>query len=1540
MGVRGDMESGGSLHRARNGESSMVYAAHVLKTPLLPFEKQLIESIGATEEEYRYLVAEVLRRGNTRPAGYENIPDIQATGVEIVAATFWTNLAVGLTLMAISYLLTPKPKGPRAQERRELESINNAGRFSPTFGFDSQAELANYGASIPIIFSNARYDASSNYVSGGILVSPKMVWSRMQSYGTQQGVKLAFVVGEEGTPLNGIEAPLLSGVFIGNNPLDDLYRNAFAFYWRRHTHSSPGSRVQIGDLKYGSRGSISSGDPDTHQDILICPTSVENDTGFSSAYSLSNSTEFGCYAPIPNGSIYRVNWRIISMIGDNDNSDALAWERIKIAGTYSKGEDRDNILKGHDHEFHTDGTGRNYSRRMGILYYHRGGAGGSGITASDTEVVKIIDDVQVDDVCEFHIMPSDQNIRKDIYHSGKNTNVSVEDINSEINSQREAADDALQVGELYKIGYTTWVVYHRDIKIWKSDPKTGVRQKIWLRCIDNGGGGRNKIGIVSQGVVWPESSSKFGEAWVSDSLDATIEKEPGANFFPLMRVSQARIKNNRACSSTELGIRSRVFQDLSGLCNFQSLPTPDELHKLEDNEIAVQSGTITTSIRRASLFNIRYRDAEVNWTDTSSEKAENRGWKVLNSGASGWQGYFCVVGTRPVDQYNSIRIKHPEEHRYEFQIVPLPGAAMNGAFVDKDTEVYLLSASDSQVTLSSGITDGFSLSFNGSRTTRQYIQKNREFFTNAVDGTLSTTFGKPTDLSMVEYIPESKGYDDINQIAELEHEDNWGGVGSGADGTDQVTGYGRGGAIGWELFGDPGSSSTPVNGTKTVTFRDQTSLDKDPNADGSNDDESGLNLPVKISFTARRVVAPGLQWQLDAGITHNWVLLGANVNHPGIGASPVIEEGEATYNMSEKWTVGKTFKIYKTCQAGNKYAENAENKDSHGNSSGRLNYVGYKLKVKGIKEVDNVVRGREDGFLDEVFGTDSSSIHALRLNDTKEVEIQIKDGAMTSGWKSDIDDTSKTQEIKLKFSGKVVSISGGWTGRYRGWKLTKAPEIIASGTNDKWSSKSTFTLYRSATTIDASNKNIFWDGATMGQLGATFRIDELDVTETASASYASREFEGQSQYSDISLYGNLVRKANESSPEHICTYVNEFKENRNPSGDSFVPKYKNITTAVLSLKASRNFSGLDQMRVWLKEGIRVENLHPDESSAIQASNLFTDLVYYLFTNRVGGVGRTIGETSADVDKLVNKEQLIETSKFLKAEELFFDGAIDSSVNVRNWVAGMAAHYLCDFILADGRFSLKPALPVTSGGDISTGAIEIKQLFTSGNILEDSFKLEYIEADERRDFEAIVRYRGESENQLPEERTISIRRSSGAGVLPTETFDLTDCCTTKNHAVKVGKYFLSLRHHVKHTCSFRTTPHGLNLAPGDYIRVTTETSPYNAAKNGTISATGEITSISTINDGTYDILYYSTSTDEADVEKTSVRISSGSIPGWAQGASIFSLVETVESQNVYRVEQISLDQENIVEIVASEFPCNSDSVSLIAKDVKEHSFVIN
>ena len=85
---------------------------------------------------------------------------------------------------------------PEASKRSQLDlgSVNAGNRFTQSRGFDTLNELADYGAPVPIIFG--LYNEETKI--GGMLVTPKLVWSRMFSHGTQQSAKLMFVVGEQG----------------------------------------------------------------------------------------------------------------------------------------------------------------------------------------------------------------------------------------------------------------------------------------------------------------------------------------------------------------------------------------------------------------------------------------------------------------------------------------------------------------------------------------------------------------------------------------------------------------------------------------------------------------------------------------------------------------------------------------------------------------------------------------------------------------------------------------------------------------------------------------------------------------------------------------------------------------------------------------------------------------------------------------------------------------------------------------------------------------------------------------------------------------------------------------------------------------------------------------------------------------------------------------------------------------------------------------------------------------------------------------------
>ena len=344
------------------------------------------------------------------------------------------------------------------------------------------------------------------------------------------------------------------------------------------------------------------------------------------------------------------------------------------------------------------------------------------------------------------------------------------------------------------------------------------------------------------------------------------------------------------------------------------------------------------------------------------------------------------------------------------------------------------------------------------------------------------------------------------------------------------------------------------------------------------------------------------------------------------------------------------------------------------------------------------------------------------------------------------------------------------------------------------------------------------------------------------------------------------------------------------------------------------------------------------------SSLFSDLVFYLLTDQVGGAGALLGMTRKDT-RLVDKNELIKTSSFLYGQKLFFNGAITDRTNLRQFIADIAPYFLRNFIVSNGKFSLKPALPVMpKSGEVNTGPVAIEQIFTEGNILEDTYKVEYLGAEERRPFQAVVRYRQEKKNRLPEEKTITIKalgpeyNRSNVDILPIEQFDLTQFCTSEHHAKLVAKYFLSLRQLVTHTISFSTTLEGLSIQAGSFIQVVTKASPYNSANTGTIDSSGNVTSVRELPSGQYVVDYFATDSD--DIERDTMEVTNGVVTATQFHSSVFTLVNETVSRNIYVVEQLTFSQEGTVDIVASERPCDDKDRSLLVDFIYNGSYTID
>ena len=1472
------MADGNLVRQSNVGKDSVVFGPTVYDVPLLPYEKELIKTIGITEEEYRRFAAEVRRKGLVRPAEYEHIPDVQAIGTETLIL-----IAVSLVLSGAAYLLTPKPKMPgsdRGGTRIDLGNVTGAGRFTPTKGFDTLAELGDYNSPIPFVFG-----LYSEENGGGMLVTPKLIWSRMFSHGTLQRAKLLYVVGEQGIDTNsGIAVPGQTGIFLGNNTLDPVYDDNFAFYWKGYQGDK--TYIRADDFAYGTRGK-SGGDPDVGDGdddfVFRAPTlGEENDeTAFCHAYSPVNSTQFGIYAPIANGQSYRLNYRIVSIIdaGSKENKGAAMATRIKYAGDNNEGllEDSRDRQKGPLNDLiglGQEGAGRNYSPRMGIIKITRGS---TEYKTSGGDLTRTIS-VEVGDKASFLI--SSTTIPRKFYKIG-NGKESVDDINTSVQALQVAADDALQVGELFDIGGSTWKVTKRKVPRFVSQSESGVEaqsQTITLECIDTSQSLFKKVGIVSENkVVNPDRE------YIGDSFPDGGRQSVGEGFFPLTRVETATVRNNRPAAVTELGIKSTVFQKLNGLCAFNSLPSPNELREYDKDDIQVQSGTITAFIAKSSIFRIFVK-------------------KVGSDEFAPIPRFFVVRGSRPVAQYNFVRLQlsnSSEPAELEYKLVQVPASELRSVPADEALIDLSHSVAEGASSLKSfevgtvGSVGEMTVTVNGEEISKARVTENKEFFRGDVDTTLETAGSDlPGGVTVQRRLP------------------------------DLVTGV-RAETVEREGAWLSDSGYTSAGGKNAAFVLDMSGIDADsgPSFIKVVTQEYISNSPRKwiaLEWSYERKDLSSDHWARDKGKTKFYAFSSARV----LGSTGGFSEGEIiTIKRGSETTAVPNHNGTAYNTNSNPFALNTDTNDT-------MSWSGIRLKVTSV--ANEIIPYQKQGFLYERFGDPEN----ISIGETRE---------NTGGFLTKTD-ASGTKTIKYKLQSTVET--GNLTaGQSKQWGDPRVIKIqpVGSGTTDNWDVGDTFD---DVLTPSSSNRFKVQDYATVGM---RFSIGNVDKGLIVPVNDAEQKFVTQTQYSDISLYRDHVDKSNASEPEHEIVYCNEVQE------QSEAPTQFKLALAGLSLKATRRFNRLDQLRVWLASGAAVERLHDDPSAAygdsnsIGPSNLFTDLVYHLLTDQTSGAGALLGMNREENNQpLIDKDELVKTSRFLHTHKLFFNGAIVDRTNLRQYITDVAPQFLCNFIITDGKFALKPALPVQeASGEYVTGPVTISQIFTAGNILEDSFKIEYLGAEERRPFKAVVRFREENENKLPQERTIEVKgkgskyREDDVDLLPVEQFDLTQFCTSEEHALQVAKYFLVLRNLVTHTVSFSTTLEGLDIKAGSYIRVITESSPYSSANNGTVGVSGDITSATELADGTYTVNYFKAGGDD-DVQEASMSVSDGKVSG--DNASdfynaVFTVVDTTVSHNVYVVEQLTFSQEGTVDIVASEHPCDNDGKSKLVAAIQADDFKV-
>jgi len=644
----------------------MVPYRHVAVQPLLPFEKRLIEELGCSEQEYRAFVEHVSRHKYIRPAEYAGIPDVQngALAVAIVS------LVIGIASTAASILMAPKPRQSTIQQRnqpqfsaRDLGSKTGSDIFTPSYGFSSLQELAAYGNIVPIVFTrrSQNFDNQGEFYTGGLLISPTLVWSRVKSWGSHQISEIVTIAGQ-----GPMAKPDLAGIYLGNNALDNIFASYFDFYWNDGSVITDGaSRLRGRNLRYGSLA-IDDGQGDADQAFYAPTFAGANQPSFSGAFTPSNQIRFGVHSAIANGTPVRPDWEVISVLKDWDyqRKFRMLVKQKKYVDLYL----RRNHPYGGDYQRNgitedagMPGTGVNYARRIGVVE-HRSALTGAITTHTETRTAQPYDteqwsnlttvvEVNKDDEIVILYGKGRQNVDPFPYEGSDADPPQVEDVRSAVDAEVQRADQLLALGATFMIGRTTWIVIDRPAKAYDPHDDSGSGYRVRLRCIEAWSNLNRKIGIVAESAITVDS-------WLPA---ADIDEA----FYPLLRFEIGSFQNNRRCDVTEIGIKSQVWTRFSGITNFNTLPTPGQMADENKRNVDLRGGKLTQYAKRLSTFALDVRPANA---ESVRDYNRNEGWVNI-------PGYiFGVAGDSPVDLYSFIRVTHPSRSQLEYRLRPFNAA--------------------------------------------------------------------------------------------------------------------------------------------------------------------------------------------------------------------------------------------------------------------------------------------------------------------------------------------------------------------------------------------------------------------------------------------------------------------------------------------------------------------------------------------------------------------------------------------------------------------------------------------------------------------------------------------------------------------------------------------------------------------------------------------------------------------------------------------------------------------------------------------------
>ena len=546
-----------SLQRT-NQPGSMV-PNRQMRGAILPWEKQLIDALGLTLEEYNWYANQVANYRPERDAAYDIVPHVVCDPITVGIVT--TVVGAGLSFAASA--LAPKPKLPKrsdpAQQQRGADvtgaSVSADNRFSNVDGFTSVQPLARLGEVMPLVFANRQTFSTKTY--GGVRVETKLLWSQLLSQGDGQELLAIFLAGA------GVLAtvPSIKGFAIGDSLIRGYQENKFAVYFKRGVAGA--GRLKESDLVAGqlkARGI----------DVFLADYSTAGMQAlFSGVRIPTTMTQFGISEPLRNAQDWRLPYKRVRVsfppfVNPGTGGDVAGalkeWQKETEAA--SKANNERNKIESH------------YASRTGIMKVN-----GATHSTGWQDV-----NVSIGSVIEFWMYGG--NIPNTFGEFG------VQDIATKDDNYRISCDEVLIPGETYLIHEVEAVCTgsYPASTIWSpTAPKA-----YFFKALTAG-----KVRRVSEQIIIhaPDFNSRNLAAYVNPCNGAT-----------LLKLAVANITTTRRLNQVEIGIKSQVWKRFTGISNFSSQPAETTLAAIEAGGNNYIVGQYSEYGLRYSFFRLQIRE--------------------------------------------------------------------------------------------------------------------------------------------------------------------------------------------------------------------------------------------------------------------------------------------------------------------------------------------------------------------------------------------------------------------------------------------------------------------------------------------------------------------------------------------------------------------------------------------------------------------------------------------------------------------------------------------------------------------------------------------------------------------------------------------------------------------------------------------------------------------------------------------------------------------------------------------------------------------